>query len=502
MLENLQPQSVFHYFEEICQIPHGSYHVDEISDYLMEFAKKHNLEAYQDEEKNVIMIKEASEAKKDKPAIMIQGHMDMVAVKNPGATIDLEKDPLDLAIDGDYVYAKETSLGGDDGIAVAYGLALLADDNLELPRIELVITTQEEVGMEGATAIDLTPCKAMTMLNLDSEEEGEFIVSCAGGIRVATTIPMESVELADASSYEAFEVECQNFTGGHSGVEIIYGRANAIKVLNSFLICAKMSVGAKIAKVSGGLKDNAIPVSAKALIYVKKDSVEELIEAAETFNETINEEFGSTDPNGNLVIKKADIISSTLTSDSTSDSNSESDSGSVFVYSDDSERNLITYISECPNGVQSMSESLEGLVQTSLNLGILEGSDSMVKATFALRSSVGDEKEALIKQMVSIGNKHHGSSELAGDYPAWEFKKDSLLREHLLSVYKKQYGKEGKVVALHAGLECGILYSKKPGLDCVSFGPDILDIHTTRERLSISSTKRVWDFLLEVLDTM
>ena len=484
MLENLQPQSVFHYFEEICKIPHGSYNVDKISDYLMEFAKEHHLEAYQDDEKNVIMIKEAAESKKDRPAIMIQGHMDMVAVKNPGATIDLEKDSLELAIDGDYVYAKETSLGGDDGIAVAYGLALLADDSLELPRIELVITTQEEVGMEGATAIDLSPCKAMTMLNIDSEEEGEFIVSCAGGIRVATTIPVTSIPLEDAEQYDAYEVVCQDFSGGHSGVEIIYGRANAIRVMNSFLICAKMSTDAKVASVSGGLKDNAIPVSAKALLYVKKDMVEEFIEAAETFNESINEQYGETDPKGNLSVQKIVMKENPM------------------VYSEESEKNIITYISECPDGVQSMSESLDGLVQTSLNMGILEGTEDSVKATFALRSSVGEEKDALIKQMVSIGNKHHGSSELAGDYPAWEYKKESPLREHLLSVYKKQYGKEGKIVALHAGLECGILYSKKPGLDCVSFGPDILDIHTTRERLSISSTKRVWDFLLEVLDTI
>lgn len=519
MLENYQPKKVFQYFEEICRIPHPSYHCEAISNYLMDFAKEHALEAYQDELHNVIIIKEAAKGKEDVEPIMIQGHMDMVAVKDDDCEKDLLKEGMDLAVDGDYLYAKKTSLGGDDGIAIAYGLALLSDDTLKLPRIELVITTEEEVGMEGATGIDLSVCKANRMLNLDSEEEGEFVVSCAGGVRVQAHMPFERVPVTLTDDKALYHVEISKLTGGHSGTEIIHGRANAVKILGWVLKNIREEVSMELVELAGGTKDNAIPVYADAVILASKQDFETLKKVEERLMDMFSHLYYKTDEQGRIDIRKMSAdetrkyVQEINYENVECKKNAENGNNSSCILSGNAEntifciaekraKDIIAFIYRAPNGVQAMSRRLEGLVETSLNLGIMESLKEEVRFVFALRSSISQEKDALRRELCELIQKHGGSFELAGDYPAWEYKEKSDLCEHMKKIYQKQYGKAPKVLSIHAGLECGILAAKKPGLDCVACGPDILDIHTTRERLSISSVERVWKFILEVLETL
>lgn len=497
MLEKYQPQKVFHYFEQICRIPHPSYHCEAISNYLMDFAKAHGLEAYQDQFYNVIIIKEASAGKEELEPIMIQGHMDMVTVKDDGIRIDMQKEGLQLAIDGDYIYAKGTSLGGDDGIAVAYGLALLDDDNLSLPRIELVVTTEEEVGMEGATGIDLSVCRANRMLNLDSEDEGEFVVACAGGMRVHAD--MEAGEKLPLTENELlYCIEVGGLAGGHSGTEIIRHSANACKVIGSVLHGLwAMDCPFMMMDLEGGTKDNAIPIYAKALIAVSKERKDQIKANIDKLHEDFRKQYGATDPDG--YVKCSEVEPADRNDMQSCLRNTKKE---ILLFSKERTRQIIDFLCEVPNGVQSMCTEMPELPQTSLNLGIMKGEADGIHFDFSLRSSVSAEKKELCDKVCEIIDKYEGTYELGGDYPAWEYKADSALREHLVRVYEKQYGKLPEVLSIHAGLECGILASKKPGLDCVSVGPDILDIHTTRERLSISSVQRVWKFLVEALETL
>lgn len=497
MLEKYQPQKVFHYFEQICRIPHPSYHCEAISNYLMDFAKAHGLEAYQDQFYNVIIIKEASAGKEELEPIMIQGHMDMVTVKDDGIRIDMQKEGLQLAIDGDYIYAKGTSLGGDDGIAVAYGLALLDDDTLSLPRIELIVTTEEEVGMEGATGIDLSVCRANRMLNLDSEDEGEFVVACAGGMRVHAD--MEAGEKLPLTENELlYCIEVGGLAGGHSGTEIIRHSANACKVIGSVLHGLwAMDCPFMMMDLEGGTKDNAIPIYAKALIAVSKERKNQIKANIDKLLEDFRKQYGATDPDG--YVKCSEVEPADRNDMQSCLQNTKKE---ILLFSKERTRQIIDFLCEVPNGVQSMCTEMPELPQTSLNLGIMKGEADGIHFDFSLRSSVSAEKKKLCDKVCEIIDKYEGTYELGGDYPAWEYKADSALREHLVRVYEKQYGKLPEVLSIHAGLECGILASKKPGLDCVSVGPDILDIHTTRERLSISSVQRVWKFLVEALETL
>lgn len=497
MLEKYQPKKVLHYFEQICRIPHPSYHCEAISNYLMDFAKAHGLEAYQDQFYNVIIIKEATAGKEELEPIMIQGHMDMVTVKDDGIRIDMQKEGLQLAIDGDYIYAKGTSLGGDDGIAIAYGLALLDDETLSLPRIELVVTTEEEVGMEGATGIDLSVCRANRMLNLDSEDEGEFVVACAGGMRVHAD--MEAGEKLPLTENELlYCIEVGGLAGGHSGTEIIRHSANACKVIGSVLHglwamdCPFMTMD-----LEGGTKDNAIPIYAKALIAVSKERKDQIKANIDKLQEDFRKQYGATDPDG--YVKCSEVEPADRNDMQSCLQNTKKE---ILLFSKERTRQIIDFLCEVPNGVQSMCTEMPELPQTSLNLGIMKGEADGIHFDFSLRSSVSAEKKELCDKVCEIIDKYEGTYELGGDYPAWEYKADSALREHLVRVYEKQYGKLPEVLSIHAGLECGILASKKPGLDCVSVGPDILDIHTTRERLSISSVQRVWKFLVEALETL
>jgi len=476
VLENLGPEKVYRYFEEICNIPHGSTNLDRISSYLEKFAADRGLWHVRDASNNVIIVKEATAGYEDVEPIMIQGHMDMVAVKKADCDIDLWNDSLRLKVDGDYIYAEGTSLGGDDGIAVAYALAILDSDDIAHPRLEVVITTDEEIGMEGATAIDLSMMKAKRMLNIDSEEEGILLTSCAGGLRADCMIPIER----ENKAVQLYRVEVGGLTGGHSGAEIHKERGNAIKLLGRVLSTVRDDLALQIADIGGGEKDNAIPREAYAIIGIAKEDGITLEKGIQTIDKILKNENQTKEKN--IYVKVSQL-----------------ESKEFAVLTTESTNRVVSFLMALPNGIMNMSMDIAGLVETSLNVGVLELENNVLIARSALRSSIETAKQYLLKQVENVTKLVGGSIETSGDYPGWQYNPDSKLRAQMIEVYKEMFHKEPQVEALHAGLECGIMISKIPGLDCVSFGPDILDIHTTEERLSISSTNRMWEYLLKIL---
>jgi len=477
MLEHLQPSAVFSYFEEICSIPHGSYNISKISDYLVDFAKQRNLQYTQDKVGNVIIIKEATKGYEEKEPIIIQGHMDMVAVKDDDCEKDMLTEGLDLVVEGDWISAKGTSLGGDDGIAVAYALAILDSGEIPHPRLEVVITVDEEVGMDGAMAIDLSGLKAHTLLNIDSENETELTVACAGGVTVAGQWQVDYRE----SEGNKYKVMLTGLAGGHSGVEIHKGRANANKLMMNLLYMLEREVDISLVSAKGGSADNVISCQAEAEFLCKKDfeQVESLLLALE---DVLKDDWKDTDPGLSLSLTEIakDVKENTM---ETSD----------FF-------RLMSFFLEVPNGVQEMSKELEGVVETSLNFGTFSIEDNgCVKAGFLIRSSVDNAKNALASKVRKMIKESQGSCTKSGEYPGWSYRVDSPLREKMVRIYNEHFGREPEIISIHAGLECGILAEKIKNLDAVSIGPDMRDIHSTDERLSISSVQRVWEYVLKIL---
>lgn len=477
VLENLEPKKVFYYFEDICNIPHGSGNLDGISSYLAKFAADRGLFHIRDACNNVIIVKEASVGYEDVPPVILQGHMDMVAVKRSDCDIDMEKEPLRLKTDGKFVFAEGTSLGGDDGIAVAYILALLDSEEIAHPRIEAVITTDEETGMEGATAIDLSMLRAKRMLNIDSEEEGILLTSCAGGMRTDCHIP---VRLEEDQTGAWLEVTAGGLLGGHSGTEINKEHANAIKLLGMTLQQVRKQVPFRLSAIGGGEKDNAIPREARALVCVAEHEKNDFIRELERIEREEKNEKKSKEKD--LFIRAA-----------------EAAGAGKQVFDADSTERVLSFLALLPNGVMAMSADIAGLVETSLNVGVLKTCGKEVVASTAIRSAIETAKHKVNLQVDTLTKLLGGYTETHGEYPGWQFDPDSKLRADMVKIYREMFGREVQVEALHAGLECGIMIAKIPGLDCVSFGPNIYDIHTTEERLDIASTARMWDYLLGIL---
>ena len=472
-LAGLKPENVFYYFEQLCAIPHGSGNTKPISDFLVEFAKENGLRYIQDEANNVILFGDATPGYEDHPPVILQGHMDMVCEKDEDCPIDMDKEGLDVTHDGNYVFAKGTTLGGDDGIAVAYALAILADKSIAHPPLEVIITVDEEIGMLGADVIDLSMLKGRTLLNLDSEEEGIFTVACAGGATATLTLPTPKHPVYGP----CIRLTVDGLQGGHSGVEIHKNRANANKVMGTLLDRVRKLMPFCLISLNGGAKDNAIPRSCQANLVMLGMYPEKINEIMEQLQAEIRETYDEPDAvihGENMEALGGNALSVELTDQ------------------------VIGLLCGAPNGVQAMSQDIEGLVQTSLNLGIAKLGDQL-SLTFSVRSSVGAEKAELLERLQKLAQLYGAEYSQMGDYPAWEYRKDSPLRDTMVQVYREMTGKEAQVVAIHAGLECGLLGEKLPGLDCVSIGPEMHDIHTSREKLGIASVERTWNFILEIL---
>lgn len=468
---------VFYYFNEICQIPHGSGNTKAVSDYCVQFAKEHGLEYYQDSLNNVIIIREASKGYEFHKPYIIQGHLDMVCEKEAEYTIDFEKEGLDLYEEQGYLKARGTTLGADDGIAIAYGLALLEKEDLSSPRLEAVFTVDEETGMYGAKGIDLSVLKGRDLLNLDSEEEGIFLCGCAGGMRSRAKFSFTR----EIRSGILAELTLSGLHGGHSGSEIQKEYGNAIQLMGRVLKESQQMCDYSLLHINGGLKDNAIPREAAAGLLLSEDNIEAFHRAVSHMETILHKEYENTDPD----LKLSAAVQKSETSEN--------------VISKQGSRRILDFLYTMPNGVQHMSTDLEGLVETSLNAGIMTTSENHFQISFSIRSSVSSRKRLLADKIHVLTESLDGCYTEDSEYPAWEYRKESPLRKRLIQVYEELFHQSPAVEAIHAGLECGLFLEKLPDLDCVSLGPQIDDIHTPKEKLSIASTERIWKFLIEFL---
>ena len=476
VLAGLEPQSVLGFFEELCRIPHGSGNTGAASGWAVQFARDRGLRHRQDALGNVVIWKEGSPGYEDHPTVMLQGHLDMVCVHEPDVVHDFLKDPLDLYVDGDYIKARGTSLGGDDGAAVAICMAVLDDDSLPHPPLEVLFTVDEEVGMPGAMGLDASDLKSTCLINLDSEGEGVLTAGCAGGARcdVSLAMPMEEEKGV------ACTVSIEGLTGGHSGTEIHRGFANANLLLAD---CLTTLAYPRLISLHGGEQDNAIPVRAQAVILVPAAKAEAMRVNAGYWAAKMKTACAQRDPGF--------TFSWTAGEEAPAAALSHRDS-----------RRVVEMVVSAPRGVQSMNPDLPDQVQSSLNLGVLRLEEGRFSMSFCVRSSVSAEKEEMIEKIQALAKANGAQSSRHGDYPAWEYRKMSPLRSTMVRAFRKVYGREPVVETIHAGLECGLLAEKMPGLDAVSIGPDLEEIHSTRERMSISSVERTWRYLLAVLEAL
>lgn len=483
--DTLLENKVYKYFQRISDIPRASYKEKAISDYLVSFAEDHGYEYIQDDLYNVIIVKQPSIGREEDEAIILQGHMDMVCEKESDYEIDFESEGLSLGVDGDYIYAKGTTLGADDGIAVAMALAVLDDDSLSLPKIEFICTVSEEVGMEGATGIDLSSITGRKMINIDTEEEGHFLAGCAGGGTVSIQDDYASdnpIELED--DYLVVDIKVSNLIGGHSGIEINRGRANAnILMIRILKALSEADMLACLEGIQGGSKDNAIPRECQARVVIGATHYGECKCIADNLLEQIKEEYAGTDDG---ITISMEIIEESL----------EQNVRGLDRLSIESMCDMLLTI---PNGVVAMSKDIEGMVETSLNLGVLSFEKEKLQARYCVRSGVDEEYDRLVASMQDITNHYHATLSRTGEYPAWEYVATSNFRDLACQEYEKMFGQTPCVETVHAGVECGIIAKKLEGLEALCIGPDILDIHTPKERLSISSTDRTYKYLLRLL---
>jgi dipeptidase D len=474
-LEKLDYKGIFRYFSEISMIPRGSGNEQAVSDYLVSYAKEHKLEYTQDTAYNVIMIKEATPGYEEEPAIILQGHMDMVCEKRKDYTHDFLKDGIKLVVDGDFLCADGTTLGGDNGVAVAYILAMLSDESLEHPRLEAIITTDEEMGLNGAKALELSKLKGKYLINLDSEEEDCVLTSCAGGMRCNCILPIQRVEAKGMR----MRLSLGGMQGGHSGTDIIKNRANAPKLLGRLLFELREMNNFALIRMQGGFKDNVIPREAEAEILIEGDIKEEMIKIKDSIAKLMNgyqQELSASEPDLDYELE-------------------ELGEDTFQVLHPVSFEKMLFMLVNMPNGVQVMSSHIPGLVESSLNLGIFNTEEDHVLFTDAIRSSLYNYKHYMSNQLNYMINFLGGEFNEYAEYPGWEYKPDSLLREHYKRLYTQSTGKEMRVEAIHAGLECGIISEKLPGIDAISIGPDMFNVHTIEEKLNIPSAIRVYKLL-------
>ena len=483
-IEKLYPEKVFHYFSEISKIPRASKKEKEISDWLVKFAKERKLKVIQDEHYNVIIKKKATEGYEDFSPLILQGHMDMVWEKNKDTEFDFSTQGIELVIDGDFLKANGTTLGADNGIAVAYALAILDSDDIKHPALEVVITTDEEDGMSGVANLDFDEFDGKTLINLDTEEYGEVYVSSAGGTRTEIKFIFETKKIGNG--YTPISIEVKGLSGGHSGAEIHKNLGNSIKILSEVLYHLSKRYEMSLIHIDGGGKVNAIPREAVAEIAVKLDgdSIDEFKKLAELAFENILKDFKVSDKLPILAIEKIE------------EKNLGISLGDTL--------NIINFLHEVPNGVLEMSKHIEGLVETSINIGFIstEIVDGNVKIRIKslARSMANNPLNRLVEEVTDLTRKHDANIKIAASNPSWEYKEDSKIRELIAKSFKEITGNEPVIKAIHAGLECGVFTQNIKGADVVSIGPNIYGAHTPEERMDIRSVGETWEWLLKILE--
>lgn len=481
VLKNIKPIEVLKYFEELSQIPRGSGNEKQVSDYLVQFAKKHNLTVVQDKSLNVIIKKKATSGYENAPILILQGHMDMVCEKNVDTKHDFTKDPLKLRVVEDMLYATGTTLGADNGVAVAMGMAILASDKIVHPALELLVTVAEETGMDGAVALDTKDVEGRVLINMDSEEEGYLLVSCAGG--TIAKINIDAKFEAANNSLVPCAIKIRGLKGGHSGMEIDKERGNSNKLMGRILYELSSKICYKLSSLNGGSKHNAIPREMDAVILVKAEDKDKVAEIVAKFNNVFKNELRKADP-------EVKVTFEILTNHP------------AKMLSHEAMNKVVTFLYLVPNGINSMSMDIKGLVESSLNLGVVSTNESGIQFIIAVRSSIRSLKEEIFERVNAVANLTGANVTRESDYPEWSYDPNSKIREVFINTYEKINGKKPQITAIHAGVECGLFKEKFGEIDMISFGPDMYDVHTPEEHFSISSLERSWNYLLEVLKSV
>lgn len=479
-IKELKPQKVFRYFHEISQIPRGSGNERELSDYMVAFAKARNLEVIQDKYMNVIIRKPGTKGYENAPITILQGHLDMVCEQNAGTGHDFEKDPIDLVVEGEWLTANGTTLGADNGIAVAYALAILDSDDIEHPPLEILMTTDEEVGLTGALQLDKSLLKAKYFINMDSEEEGELTVGCAGGLKAGLRLPI-TYTTNTYTEPVIKNIVIKNLKGGHSGVDIHKNRSNADRLLGRVLSHLRDEFSLRIIDISGGTKDNVIPREAMVTVVIEGEQIALFDDMFKQIVQIIKHETNTSDPN-------ITITEQTL-----------SYTDDIKIMSKNTSDSVIFTLINVPNGIQTMSADLEGMVESSLNMGKCAKENDEVIFLFAIRSSVRSLKYHITHQVEWFAKEIGAKFIQTADYPEWEYKPESNLISQSIKVYEDLYGKKPVVKAIHAGLEPGAFLEKLPHLEAISLGPEMEEVHSPNERLHIKSTERTWTYLIALL---
>lgn len=475
-LVGIKPERVFYHFEEISKIPRESYNEKAISDYLVEFGKKLNLETYQDKYYNVILRRKASQGYEDAPGIIIQGHMDMVCEKENDSNHDFKKDPIDLVVDGNRLKANKTTLGGDNGIAIAMGMAILEDESIKCGTIELLATTSEEIDLNGALSLEPNVLKGKMLINIDSEDEGVITVGSAGGVEIDILLPIEKESLSNVNLYT---LSLEKLQGGHSGVEINQKRGNSNKILVEVLQNLKVLTDYSLVEVFGGSKDNAIPRSGKVVLASSKDIKDIISKVADE----VKAKYISFEPEMIFALE-------TTTAKE------------ISVLSNKSLDSYIKTIEELPTGVNTWMKEYPEIVESSDNLAIVKTLDENINIIISLRSSDPEVLKELKEKISNILKENNALFEFSAGYPEWKFRAESKLRDKALEVYKKLYNKDMKVEVIHAGLECGAISQNYPDIDFISVGPNLRDVHTPSEYLEIDSTERVYNYVVELINSL
>ncbi|MGN1090675.1 MAG: aminoacyl-histidine dipeptidase [Huintestinicola sp.] len=476
-ISELEPKKVFDFFSQIAAIPHGSGNTEALRKMCAGFAESKGLLYYCDDAGNIIIRKDGTADYENSEPVIIQGHLDMVCEKREDCPADMEKDGLILKSDGEYIYAEGTTLGGDDGIAIAYSLALLDSEDIPHPPLEILLTSDEETGLAGAEGLDFSDLKGRRLINIDSEEEGILTTGCAGGIRADCTLP---VEWTEPKGKVLLDISVIGLRGGHSGVDINKHRANAVRVLAMLAEKLSEEYGAVLCSINGGTKDNVIPKYAHMVIAADADKIKQISDHADSFSAELSSE---------LYGEEAVFTVS-------------EHEGTCSCMTDESMKKVLFLLIHSPNGVMEMMPDIPDMVLSSLNMGAAEITDGKLSVKYLLRGNTNAGRKALERKLSSFMRFMGADISFSAAYPPWEYRESSPLRDTMAKVFREEYGKEPVIAAIHAGLECAVFDSKTEGLDMVSFGPDIENVHTPDERMNIASVNRCWTYLLKVLKNL
>ena len=479
-IEHEKTKEILKAFEEISKIPRCSKNEQKIAEWLVDWAKKHNFEAKMDKVRNIVIKVPGSPGFENSPIVVIQGHMDMVCEKTPDSPHDFSKDAIKFVYEGEWLTADRTTLGADNGIAIAMAMVLAEDKETPHPPLELLFTVDEETGLTGANALEPGFIDGKILINVDSEDEGVFTVGCAGGINTNLSLPLDYE--AVPAGYKQYKVAAGGMKGGHSGIDIGKGKANAIRILGRALHQLKdQGVDLRLSDVKGGSAHNAIPRDAFAMVFLSDADADKARDIITEWSTIFNSEFKATDPDLSVALEDS----------------SEGDYDDVITEVE--AQKVIEFILAIPHGVESMSPDIEGLVETSNNLANIRMEDGWVKVLTSQRSSVVSKLNALTSRIESVALLAGGEARSGDGYPPWQPNMDSPLLARSIKLYEKMYGKAPVVEVIHAGLECGIIGDKNPGMDMISIGPDLKFPHCPDEKIHVGTIGKVWDFLAELL---